>query len=134
MLFRSNKRIYWKLLFYGSQAKYEDVIPEIKPEIVNDTCYCDHEPRDIQSLRDFGLTARNANKKNGITADLRAIKQYEIFIHTDSTALKSEMAEYSYQTIETANGTEIIPYPKPNQVDHAIDAAKYSVATIISRK
>ena len=129
-----NKRIYWKLLFYGSQAKYEDVIPEIKPEIVGETCYCDHEPRDIQSLRDFGLTARNANKKNGITADLRAIKQYEIFIHTDSTALKSEMAEYSYQTIETANGTEIIPYPKPNQVDHAIDAAKYSVATIISRK
>lgn len=130
----TNKRIYWRLLFYGSQAKYEEVIPPLKKELLKSTLFCDHEPRDIMKLREYGLAARNANKKNGITADIRAIKQYEIFVHEDSHALISELTEYSYQTIETPTGTEIIPYPKQNQRDHAIDAAKYSVASIISRK
>jgi len=131
----TERKIFLKEMFYGSEVKkYSDVIAPIFEEIKTEMLYCDHQPRDQNELRILGLSVRNANKKNGITADIRAINQYELFVHEDSTALIAELCEYSYQTIETANGTEIIPYPKPNQRDHAIDAAKYSVATIISRK
>lgn len=121
------KRIYWHELFYASQASYDDFMPSVKP--FNDVLFCDHSPRDVLMLRGKGLKAMQANKKNGISADIRTIKQYELFVHSESKNLIYELDRYKYQV---KNG-QIIDYPETNQSDHAIDAARYATTGIIKR-
>lgn len=123
-----NKRIYWKELFYASHAPIDDVGRTIlDSDYKGSLIACDHNPTQfIFRLREMGLNALTANKKNGIVADLRVIKQYNLFIHQDSLNLKSEARDYAWQIKKDI----IVEYPDQTCSDHALDAARYG--TIIS--
>jgi phage terminase large subunit len=123
------KQIYWKELFYASQAKEDDMVKTIMnhPDYNNDICACDHDPRGVLHLRGLGLSAMNANKKNGIIADIRTIKQYTLHIHEDSDNLIREANFWKYQEKQG----QIIEYPDQSCSEHAIDAGRYGTTIII---
>lgn len=120
---RKNKRLFWKELFYGSHTKYKDVIVEAENNGFSklDMVLCDHEPRDIMTVRELGINAISAIK-GGLTSDIRLIKQYELFIHEDSLNLTREIDEYKYQEKKGV----IIDYPDQSCEEHSIDAARYA--------
>lgn len=117
------KRLFWKELFYGSHTKYKDVIAEAKTNGFNDNemVICDHEPRDIMTLRELGVNAIEAIK-GGLTSDIRLIKQYELFIHEYSVNLKREVDAYKYQEKKGV----IIDYPDQSCEEHSIDSGRYA--------
>jgi phage terminase large subunit len=121
-------RVYWKQLFYASQAKESELFKTIKeaPEYNKDICLCDHDPRAVLAARKEGLAAMNASKKT-INGRIKTIKQYSLFIHSDSLDLKKEADAWKYQTTKTG---EIVEYPDQKCEDHAIDAASYATVFI----
>ena len=125
------KELYWKQMFYGSHTKYDDISIEYQaqPEFdTNDILICDHEPRDIFTLREMGYNAMSAIK-NSLPADIRTLKQYKIFIHQDSLDLQREMDAYKYQEKKGV----IIDYPDQDCEEHSIDAGRYGSTFLIAR-
>lgn len=125
------KTLHWKQLFYGSRTKYEVIMKEYSSHEdydPDDIILCDHEPRDISTLREMGYNAISAIK-NSLPADIRTLKQYKIFIHKDSLDLQREMDGYKYQEKKGV----IIDYPDQDCEEHAIDSARYGSIFAISR-
>lgn len=125
------KHLYWKQLFYGSRTKYDKIMNEYSSHVdfdKNDIILCDHEPRDINTIREMGFNAMSAIK-NSLPADIRTLKQYKIFIHEDSLDLQREMNAYKYQEKKGV----IIDYPDQDCEEHAIDAGRYASIFTITR-
>jgi phage terminase large subunit len=127
---RKNKRLYWRELFYASEAKYPDFAKAIKSdnEFTGQNLFCDHAPRDIMDLRKRGLKAMLADKKGGLSSNIRRIKQYELFIHKDSTNLLRERNNYKWQM----KGDDIIDYPDQSCEDHGMDAGQYGSIILLN--
>ena len=127
----NNMKIYWKEIFYASHAEIEELGNSIKDseDYNDDIISCDHEPLSIRQLKRMEIAAIRAYKKAGIVADLRAIKQYKIFVHKDSENLLSEMDGYKYQT----KNDKIVEYPDQTCDEHAIDAARYGTIETIRK-
>jgi phage terminase large subunit len=126
-----NRKVYWKQLFYASEAPLEDLAKEVKRQVPNwgeVLMWCDHDPKLIRMLRDLDLPAYKANKKNGLSADIRLIKQYELFIHEDSEMLIYEMDNYKFQK----KGDLFIDYPDQSCEEHAIDAGRYGTTKCVN--
>jgi len=117
------RELYWKELFYASEAHINDLGDTIKAfaGYADIPTFCDHDPKLIRMLREQGIIAMSANKKGGLTADLRAIKQCKVFVHEDSASLIKEMDNYKYQF----KNDMFIDYPDQKCSEHAIDAARY---------
>jgi phage terminase large subunit len=117
------RELYWKELFYATAANIDDLALAIlaHPGGGELPVFCDHDPKLIRMLRELGITAMNANKKGGLTADLRAIKQCRVLVHEDSASLIKEMDNYKYQF----KNDMFIDYPDQRCSEHGIDAAKY---------
>ena len=79
-------------------------------------------------LRKWDHPAYKANKKNGLVADIRLIKQYELFVHEDSEQLIYEMDNYKYQK----KGDLFIEYPDQSCEEHAIDAGRYGTTKCVN--
>ena len=125
------RAIYWKELFYASEADIEDMSKAIKGAVSNwheVPLWCDHEPKIIRMLRGLGHPAYKANKKAGIVADLRAIKQYTLYIHEDSKNLNREVTAYKYQV----KNDQIVEYPDQTCDEHGIDAGRYASIKMIA--
>jgi phage terminase large subunit len=120
-----NKRAYYKQLFYASQASVESLAEAIKAQVENwedVITLCDHEPKLIRMLRgDHDIPAIKANKKGTLPADIKLMKEYEMFIHEDSTEMIYEMDNYKYQQKDDL----FIDYPDQKCAEHAIDAGRY---------
>ena len=125
-----NRRIYWRELFYASHASYSDLVATIKNDPQHKGCIvvCDHEPRTIRKLRKMGLKALGCDKSGGLTSDIRALKQYELFIHEDSENAKAEANEYKWQKKHDT----FIDYPDQSCDDHAMDAGRYPSIVMIN--
>jgi phage terminase large subunit len=114
------KRLYWKQIFYASHAKEDDLFDTIKNDYEDEVVLCDHDPRAVLAARNAGLKAMNASKKT-IKGRIKTVKQYQLFIHSDSTDLLREADNWKYQVKKDV----IIDYPDQSCEDHAIDAAMY---------
>jgi phage terminase large subunit len=120
-----NKRAYFKQLFYASEASIESVAEAIKTvENWEDiTVCCDHEPKLIRMLRgDHDIPAIRANKKGTLPADIKLMKEYEMYVHEDSAELIWEHDNYKYQK----KGDIFIDYPDQSCEEHGIDAERYA--------
>ena len=124
-----NKRLYWKELYYKSQESNLDLIETIleSPDYNKDIIRCEHQPKVIREIRSHGISVQNANKKGGLIADIKAIKQYNLFVHEDSENLINEVDEYSYKK----ENDKFIDYPDQKCEEHAIDAARYATISAI---
>ena len=128
----TNRRIYWKQLFYSTEANIDTLIDAIKNQVPNWAdipLSCEHEPKLNRMLRSEGLHAYKANKKAGIPADIRAIKQYELYIYEGSEDMIYEADNYKYQL----KGDHFIDYPDQSCEEHALDAARYGSIFCIGR-
>jgi phage terminase large subunit len=126
------KELYWKEMFYASNDRLDYLIETIKEheDFEKDYIVADHELMEISDLRRAGLKAIAANKRGGIMARIRAIKNYKLFIYSGSTNLVNEMDNYQYQQDKNGN---IIDYPDQKCDEHAIDAAGYGSIHMITR-
>lgn len=126
-----NRRIFWRELFYASHASHSDVVASIKNDKQARGCVvvCDNSaPREIMKLRKKGLKAIGCDKTAGLPAELRALKQYEIFIHEDSENAKAEADGYKWLY---KNGS-FIDYPDQLCDHHAIDGGRYPSTIMIN--
>lgn len=126
-----NKRIYWREIFYASHASYSDLVSAIKQDPQHRGCVviCDSsDPRAIMKLRKRGLKTMGADKRAGLSSDIRSLKQYELFIHEDSENAKAEANEYRWQKKNDA----FIDYPDQKCDDHAMDAGRYPSTIMIN--
>lgn len=126
---KRNNALYWKLLFYASHAKYEDYNAALrsKSEYNNEPVISDTQPREIMALRKYNISAMAVNKKSGISADIRAVKQCKLYLHEDSEQMIKETRKYKWQE---KNGS-FIDYPIDAH-NHALDAARYSSVFLIN--
>lgn len=126
------KKIYWKELFYASNAEYEELAKSIKEEkdVPNMApCVCDHDSTARKYLKKLGLNVFKAIKKNGLVSDIRVLKQYTLLVHEDSKNLIREMDGYTYQIRDE----QIIEYPDQSCDEHAIDAGRYGSIFMINK-
>lgn len=126
-----NRRIFWRELFYASHASHSDVVASIKNDKQARGCVvvCDNSaPREIMKLRKKGLKTIGCDKTAGLPAELRALKQYELFIHEDSENTKAEADGYKWQY---KNGS-FIDYPDQSCDHHAIDGGRYPSTILIN--
>jgi len=89
-----NKRIFWRELFYASHASEHDLVAVIKndPEYRGCVVICDSsDPRSIMRLRKMGLKTMGADKRAGLSSDIRSLKQYELYVHEDSENARNEL-------------------------------------------
>ncbi len=84
--------------------------------------FCDHRPEIIEELRRKSLNAIPATKD--IDAGVRTVKQYAMFVHSESMAVANELKTYKYR--EDKDGNPIAgAYVDWN--NHAMDAIRYAV-------
>ncbi len=124
----SQKKLYWRELFYASKVRIDEVAEAIKesPCYREDDLICDHAPMLIRDLRDRGFSAFKANKKGGLKSDIMFLKQYSIYIHESSQNLIKEADHWKYQN-KTIGGEDIlVEYPDQGCADHLLDAARYA--------
>lgn len=129
-----HKRLYWEELFYASNADIKDVSAAILADGTynGEIVACDHNPKQfITNLRTEGISAIAANKKNGLEADIKLLKQYELFIHASSKNLRKEADAYAYQVRNSGGMKMILAYPDQRCEDHGIDAGKYGTTIVV---
>ncbi len=125
-----NKRIFWRSLFYAPEASYDELIHAITSDsqYKRSVVICDNEdPRAIFRFRKKGLKALGADKTAGLSAEIRAIKQYELFIHEDSKDAMAEIDLYQWKKVND----QFIDYPEKKH-DHCADAARYATTIMIN--
>ena len=89
---------------------------------------CDNSgKREILDIRKHGINAVPCDKKSGIVADLRRIKQFEICFHEDSKNLWKEQELYQYQKIN-----EVINDMPKDKDNHIMDAFRYGAIALIN--
>lgn len=127
---KKNRRIYWEEIYYAQETDYDELAKVIKshPRAKGLSVICDSAaPRDIYDLRKRGLKALGADKKGGVSSDIRRIKQYSLFVHENSKNLRRELELYQWQII---NG-EVLDVPVKKH-DDAIDAARYGSIVLLN--
>lgn len=122
-----NKSVYWKELFYASEAMVEDMYPYLQ-DYKDYPFYCDHNPKQhIWELINKGGFEAYRAKKGELKGQIKALKQYNIFVHEDSKMLLKEIRNYKYKEVSG----EVTFYPDQKCDDHAMDAARYGTLSPI---
>lgn len=120
---KKNNRIYLKELIYSPGLTNDDLIQKMRKlgitsrdQIVADSA----EPKSIEDLKRAGFNVRPAYKgPDSIQAGINNLKQYEVYMHPDSSNLHNEAALYCWKP-----GTD-----KPiDEHNHAIDAVRYALS------
>ena len=120
-------KIYVHELLYKTGMTNGDIAEFIKDNKLQDRIiYCDSaEPKSIEELKRWGLTAKPAIKGPGsISAGISLLKEYQVILSKESKNAINEY--YSYSWDELKDGT-LINKPKPNQADHFCDSLRYGV-------
>lgn len=118
------KKIYVKEILYKSKLTNSELINFMKANIKqNYYVFCDTaEPQRIEELRRAGLNIL-APKKD-IVRGLQVLKEYKLYVSSDSSNLLKEMRQYTYAKDSKGYTTEL-----PVKLnDHLIDAMRYAVS------
>lgn len=118
------KKVYVKELLYKSKITNSELITFMKNNL-QQGCYifCDTaEPQRIEELKRAGMNIL-APKKD-IARGLQILKEYKLYVSSDSSNLLKEMRQYTYAK-DSKGHTSELPV-KLN--DHLIDAMRYAVS------
>lgn len=120
---KKNNRLYLKELVYATGLTNSDLITKMKKlgitskdQIIADSA----EPKSIEDLKRAGFSVKPAYKgADSIQAGINTLKEYEVYMHPDSSNLHDEAFLYSWK-----NGTD-----RPiDDHNHAIDAIRYAMS------
>lgn len=120
---KHNNKIYIKELIYETGLTNQDIAKRLKEfGITNrDTIIADSaEPKSIEELKRLGFAIRPAYKgPDSIQSGISNIKQYEVYMHPESTNLHMESDLYCWK-----EGTD-----KPiDNYNHLMDAFRYALS------
>jgi len=120
---RKNNKLYLKQLVYSPGLTNADLVQQMKKhgitnrdQIIADSA----EPKSIEDLKRAGFNVKPAYKgPDSIQAGINTLKEYEVYMHPDSSDLHDEAFLYSWK-----QGTD-----KPiDDHNHAIDAIRYALS------
>lgn len=119
---------YSKTLFYETNYKKKDIIEEFIQNRIdeNDIIMMDRDHTMFGELREAGFNVQIADKPK-VEESIRAVKEYPINIHADSTEWRKEQRTYKYKVKDGKPTREII-----DQNNHAWDAFRYSTQPFIN--
>ena len=131
---KENNNFYLEEIFYNSHAYLEELANDMRDKgYSKQVVVCDNDPLNIMTLRKQGIKSIGIKKKPKLENNIKHLRQFKILVKEDSYNLISELSNYSYKSVETANGTMFEPYPSDGQDDHALDAFRYAATTLTSR-
>lgn len=118
------KKVYVKEILYKSKITNSELTTFMKNNLQKG-CYifCDTaEPQRIEELKRAGLNIL-APKKD-VVRGLQILKEYKLYVSSDSSNLLKEMRQYTYAKDSKGHTTEL-----PVKLnDHLIDAMRYAVS------
>jgi phage terminase large subunit len=117
------KKVYIKEILYKSKLTNSELITFMKNNLETGRyIFCDTaEPQRIEELKRAGLLIL-APKKD-IIRGLQILKEYKLYVSSDSSNLLKEMRQYTYAKDSKGTTTEL-----PVKLnDHLIDAMRYAV-------
>jgi len=120
---KHNNKLYIKELIYETGLTNDDLADRMKHLGIKktDTIIADSaEPKSIESIKRLGFNIKPAYKgPDSIQAGINTIKQYEVYMHPESSNLHQECDLYSWK-----EGTD-----KPiDQHNHLMDAIRYGLS------
>jgi len=118
-----NNKLYIKELFYETDLTNQDIVDKLKMLGIKptDTLIADSaEPKSIEEIRRLGYRPQKAYKgPDSIQAGINRIKQFEVYMHPESSNLHDEYNLYCWKV-----GTD-----KPIDAhNHLIDAFRYGLS------
>lgn len=118
-----NNKLYIKELFYETDLTNQDIVDKLKMLGIKptDTLIADSaEPKSIEEIRRLGYRPQKAYKgPDSIQAGINRIKQFEVYMHPESSNLHDEYNLYCWK-----QGTD-----KPIDAhNHLIDAFRYGLS------
>jgi phage terminase large subunit len=109
---------------YAHELTNDILAEQVKAVIDKQVVVCDSaEPKSIQELRNFGVTARGAKKgKDSVNFGIQWLQRQEIVIDIRCQNTKNEFLKYKWK--EDAKGN-VLPVPVDRD-NHIIDALRYA--------
>ncbi len=124
-----NRKLYFKEMFYSSRAMIDEVGECIVTSDLynNDPVLCDHSPGQfIDVLVKMGIPqAMQCDKTDGIAGGIMIMKQYQLYVHSESLNMIAELDQYVYRKRRFRGIEVFVDYPEEGQHDHLIDAMRY---------
>lgn len=124
---KKHKKIYILDELYQRGLTNDTLATEIKKIVGYDYVRCDSaEPKSIQELKNYGISALPANKgKDSVLFGIQWIQQHQVIIDISCQNFKNEISQYKWQEDRQGNTLQI-PVDKNN---HLIDALRYAFST-----
>ncbi len=113
----------------GTHLTNDVLAKELKPIIGREVVTCDSaEPKSIQELNDFGITAVPAHKgPDSLEFGIKWLQRMKIIVDVSCTETVNELRKYKYR--EDRNGN-VLPQPVDKD-NHLLDALRYALEDIM---
>lgn len=131
-IYLKGDNIYIVNSYYKRQAKFKDLVANVKPMSQKGYIICDSaEPRSIETLKDYGLDNVYGCKKtpDHMKHAIRWLQGKNIIIDKELIEVQNEFSLYQYKKV---NGETLDEPVKKN--DHAIQAMVYALEDVIYDK
>jgi phage terminase large subunit len=126
---RGKKEIYVFKERKGTHYTNDVLAKEIKPIVGREVVTCDNaEPKSIQELNDFGITAVPARKGPGsLEFGIKWLQRHKIIVDVSCTETAGELRKYKYR--EDRNGN-VLPQPVDKD-NHLLDGLRYALEDVM---
>lgn len=126
---RAKKEVYIFRELGGTDLTNDLLAEQLKPIIRREVLTCDNaEPKSIQELNNFGITAVPAVKGPGsLEFGIKWLQRQKILVDPSCKALILELKKYKYR--EDRNG-HVLPEPVDRD-NHYIDALRYALESVM---
>lgn len=126
---RAKKEIYVFKERKGTHFTNDVLAKEIKPIVGREVVTCDNaEPKSIQELNDFGITAVPARKGPGsLEFGIKWLQRHKIIVDVSCTETQGELRKYKYR--EDRNGN-VLPQPVDKD-NHLLDGLRYALEDVM---
>lgn len=126
---RAKKEIYVFKERKGTHFTNDVLAKEIKPIVGREVVTCDNaEPKSIQELNDFGITAVPARKGAGsLEFGIKWLQRHKIIVDINCPETAGELRKYKYR--EDRNGN-VLPQPVDKD-NHLLDGLRYALEDVM---
>jgi len=126
---RAKKEVYIFRTLKGTHLTNDVLAKEVKPIIGRELVTCDSaEPKSIQELNDFNVSAIPAQKGPGsLEFGLKWLRRMKIYVNTGCEDMVFELMKYKFREDKDGN---VLPQPVDKD-NHLIDALRYALESIM---
>jgi len=126
---RAKKEVYIFKERKGTHLTNDVLAKEIKPIVGREIVTCDSaEPKSIQELNDFNITAVPARKGPGsLEFGIKWLQRMKIIVDVSCTEMAGELRKYKYREDRDGN---VLPQPLDKD-NHLIDGTRYALEDVM---